>query len=245
MTPPRVVNDFSQVLSVSERDELEQKILAYNDTSSIEIAIVTVNSLEGMEVAQYAIGLFNEWKIGKQGKNNGVLILACMPEKKMFIVTGYGLEGAITDAMASRIYRNVMAPAFREGRYYEGFDAAVDRLIELSRGEYTNDEKDKESSDNEGPFGILFVFIIIVVIISIISGGNRNKNNRGGGGNYMSRRGSDIITGALLNELLRGGRSGGFGGGSRGGFGGGGFGGGGFGGFGGGLSGGGGAGGSW
>ena len=112
MNPPRLVNDFASVLSSQDLATLEAKVLNYNKTTSIEIAVVTVQSMHGYEVADYTIKLANQWKIGKKEKNNGVLILASIGDRKMFIATGYGMEGALTDAVSSQIYRNEMTPSF-------------------------------------------------------------------------------------------------------------------------------------
>lgn len=240
MQPPRLVNDFNSILTPAERDALESKLLWFNDSTSNQVAIVTVPSLHGYDVSEYAITLFNKWGIGTQKKDNGVLLLICVPERKMFIVVGRGLEGVLTDAMMGRVYRNVLTPEFKKGNYYKGIDEAIDRIIALSIGEYVNDEVViKKSPETKAFFG-LFVMVILAIILMKIFGG---KGNNKGGGNYMSRNGSDIIEGILWGMLMGRGSGRGFGGGSSGG--GWSSGGGGFGGFGGGSSAGGGAGGGW
>lgn len=229
MDPPRLVNDFANVMSPSELSALENKVLNYNNTSSIEISVVTVQSMHGYEVADYTIKLANKWKIGKKEKNNGVLVLASIDERKMFIASGYGMEGVLTDAQSGMIYRNEMTPYFRQGKYYEGFDKAVDAIVAVSKGEYTADATDAREEGGSGGFLLIMVIVIIILLFA------RKGGKGGGNGTYMSRRGSDIVIGSILGDMMRGGSSGG-------GFGGGG---GGFGGFGGGSFGGGGAGGSW
>jgi len=240
-SPPRLVNDLAEMMTPAQRDELEQLLVHYDQSTSSQVAVVTVPGLNGHDVAEYAIGLFNSWGIGRKGKNNGVLIFASSGDRKMWIVTGQGMEGALTDAMTGRIVRNEMVPEFKAGNYYNGFYKAAQAVIAATRGEYTND--DPAGMDDEGGFGLFallaLLFIIIIIVLAVIKGGGGGGH---GGGNYMSRRGGDFITGAILGSLLSGGRGGGWG---SGGSSGGGFGGGGFGGFGGGYSGGGGAGGSW
>ncbi|HRP89851.1 MAG TPA: TPM domain-containing protein [Edaphocola sp.] len=230
MDPPRLVNDFANVLSSSENEQLEKTLEAFNDSTSNEIAIVTLKSVGAYDIASYTFELGNKWGIGKKGKRNGVLILAAIDDRKIWIATGYGLEGALPDALVGRIIRNEILPFFRSGNYYQGFSNGIVQIIKASKDEYKADPNDNSSdvlSENWGPIMVLIViFILIFFIASKTKGGGGNNT---GGGRYISRRGSDIWLG-------------GFGGGGS--FGGGG-GGGGFGGFGGGSFGGGGAGGSW
>lgn len=237
-SPPRLVNDFASLMSPDEQDELERDLVAFNDSTSIQITIVTIGSLDGSDISSYAFELGNSWGVGNKGKENGVVILVAKQERKAFIATGYGMEGVLPDALCATIVRRDMIPAFRDERYFKGFENAINAIFLASRGEYKADGQD-EAKDGKGLPAILVALIIIIVILIVIG----KRGGGGGGGRYMSRGGSDFITGAILGSLLGGGRSSG-GGGFGGGFGGS-SGGGGFGGFGGGSFGGGGAGGSW
>jgi uncharacterized protein len=234
--PPRLVNDFAGVLSPGDEQRLEQQLVAADDSTSNQIAIVLVKSLDGYGKEEYANKLFREWGIGNKKTNNGVLILAAMDDRQVWIEVGYGLEGAIPDITANHIYQDDIVPNFRNGDYYEGLHAAATNLIKAASGEYKT-PRDRKKSGKGFPFGAI-VFIIIMIIVFAGRGGGR------GGGGFMSRRGSGwlgpFILGNILGSAGRGG--GGWGGGGGGGWSGGG---GGFGGFGGGSSGGGGAGGSW
>ncbi len=230
--PPRIVNDLAGILSDSERQSLERKLVDFNDSTSTQIAVVTVKSLKGYDPADYAVRLLDLWGIGQKGKDNGILILVkpkTADEKgQVAISVGYGLEAVVPDATADMIVRNEMIPSFRENDYYTGIDKATDVLIQLTRREYTADEysrRRQESGDSGGGFSIIVFIIIIIVIIAIYSG----RKGRGRGIRNMS--GFPPYWGA-------GGFGGGRGGGSS-------SGGGGFGGFGGGRGGGGGASGSW
>ncbi|MDO7845453.1 TPM domain-containing protein [Hymenobacter sp. M29] len=232
--PPRLVNDLAGLMQPGEADQLERKLVAYDDSTSSQIAVVTVPTLDGDEVADYAQKLYEGWGIGRKGKNNGILILVAKQEHVARIQTGYGLEGAVPDAIAKRIISNTLVPAFKQNQYYAGLDRATDQLIALAKGEYKADPEDarpQRTRDRSGsgfPFwGIIIVMVIIFVML----------RNRGGGGG----RGNRGFGGGFIPPIIFGG---GFGGGGGGGWGGGG-GGGGFGGFGGGSSGGGGASGSW
>jgi len=226
--PPKLVNDLAGVLSPEQREILEQKLVALDDSSSNQIAVVLIPTLDGYPIEEYANKLFREWGIGHKGTNNGVLIIAAINDRKVRIEVGYGLEGAIPDITASDIYNNEIVPAFKEQNYYRGLDNAIDALGKAAVGEYKI-KKEKKGKSKGSPL-FTFLGILIFILIVVAGGGGR-------GGGSMSRRGySDVATGMLLGSLLGGGRSsGGFGD----------SGGGGFGGFGGGSSGGGGAGGGW
>lgn len=227
--PPKLVNDVAGVLSPEQREILEQKLVALDDSSSNQIAVVLIPTLDGYPIEEYANKLFREWGIGHKGTNNGVLIIAAINDRKVRIEVGYGLEGAIPDITASDIYNNEIVPAFKEQNYFRGLDDAINALSKAAVGEYKVKKEKKRKSKGKPLFTFLGMLIFIFLVVA--GGGGR------GGGGSMSRRGySDVATGMLLGSLLGGGRSSGGGFGDSGG---------GFGGFGGGSSGGGGAGGGW
>jgi uncharacterized protein len=230
--PPQLVNDLAGVLSASEKQALENKLVLVDDSSSNQIAVVILPTLDGYPIEEYATKLFRDWGIGNKKTNNGVLLLVAINDRKIRIEVGYGLEGAIPDITANSIINNDIKPAFKAGAYFEGIDKATDDIAKAAIGEYKV-ARAKKQKDSGGQI-ILFIFILII-IVSIVGRSGGGGSNIGGGGF------SDIATGMLLGSLLNGGsRRGDWGGG-----GGGGFGGGGFGGFGGGSSGGGGASGGW
>lgn len=236
--PPRLVNDFAGMMNAEQRSVLEAKLLEYEQTSSTQITVITIKNLGGYEVSQYATELGQRWGVGQAGKDNGVVVLASLEDRKVNISTGYGLEGALTDIMCGRIIRNEIVPNFKQGNFYKGFDKAADAIIAATKGEYHAEKDYHHGKDKKLPkVVVVFLIIMILLIVFAISKGG---GGNGGGGYYSGRGAGDIATGMLLGSLLGGRRS-------SGGFGGGGFGGGsgGFGGFGGGGFGGGGASGSW
>lgn len=143
--PPKLVNDVAGVLSPEQREILEQKLVALDDSSSNQIAVVLIPTLDGYSIEDYAIKLFREWGIGHKGTNNGVLIIAAINDRKVRIEVGYGLEGAIPDITASDIYNNLIVPAFREQNYYRGIDDAINALSKAAVGEYKIKKEKKES----------------------------------------------------------------------------------------------------
>lgn len=238
-SPPRLVNDFTgRFLTEEQVHGLEQKLKAYNDSTSNQVAIVVVESLEGYSADDYAIALGRKWGVGTKDFNNGVVILVSTGggegNRKVSIQVGYGLEGVISDLTTKSIIDNSIIPNFKADNYYRGLDKATDDIITAAAGRYTAPKGYGQKKGKGIGFGAI-LFIIIMIILFSSRGGGR-------GGGMVSRRGyRDFGTGWILGSLLGG--SGGHGGG--GGWSGGGGSSGGFGGFGGGSFGGGGSSGSW
>ncbi len=241
--PPRLVNDYAGMLSQAEVNALERKLVAYDDSTSTQIAIVIERSLEGDDDFDYALRIYNTWNIGQKDKNNGVLIYIALEDRRIRFITGYGAEGFLPDAIAKRIIENIIKPAFREERYYEGFDRATDAIISYAAGEYTAEEESGDSTDliiGLLILAIIVAFFIFILIAAIRSGKRHDDDDDGGywrGGRYDERSHRHRGGGGWIFIPPIGGGSSGGGGWSGGG--------GDFGGFGGGFSGGGGAGGSW
>ena len=231
-----IVNDYTQTLTASQKQQLEQKLVAFDDSTSNQIAVVIMKSVGDYDINEYALELGRKWGIGGKDKNNGVILLIAIGDRKLSIQTGYGLEGALPDIYTKRIIENDIKPFFKEGNYYAGIDAGTNSIISLIKGEYKNDKPKAKSGGGKGSAG--FIVIIIVIIIAIIL----RKGGGGGGSQVIGGRG--VADALFWSMLLGGGRNSG-GGGFGGGFGGGSSGGGGFGGFGGGSFGGGGSSGSW
>jgi uncharacterized protein len=134
--PPKLVNDFAEVMSYSEVLWLENKLVKFDKETSTQITLITVNSTNSIDIADYAIETGNQWGIGRAKKNNGVLILAAMKDHKVTIMTGYGLEGALPDVLCKQIIDNEITPAFKESEFYNGFDRATDAVISATKGKY-------------------------------------------------------------------------------------------------------------
>jgi len=163
--PKGFVNDFAGIISSAARQSLEQKLVQFEKDTSNEISVVTINSLGGDTIENFAGKLFEEWQIGKSNKDNGILLLVAKEDKKMRIEVGYGLEGAITDTQTFWIQENVMKPAFRANDYDGGINGAVDKIMAATRGEYVPSQKTDpnngwslKSIENFFWFG-LFVFV--------------------------------------------------------------------------------------
>ena len=218
MSPPRLVNDFGPYLSNSQ--SLESKLVAYNNTTTNQIAVVLLPTTNGDDISDFSIKLFNKWGIGSNAKkDNGVLILLAIEDRKVFIVTGRGIEDVLPDIRCKHIIEEDMKPFLKNGDY----DGAVLSGVEKIQGYLTGTilvENQKERQQKYPPIIFIVAIILIILVIRFIFPG---------GGSTISRGGYNA-------GWSTGGWSGGGGWSSGGG---------GFGGFGGGSSGGGGAGGSW
>lgn len=205
-------NDFTNTISSSQISQLSQELKKFDDATSNQIILLIIPTLDGYPLEMYANEIAEKNKIGTKENDNGILFLVVKNDRKMRIEVGYGLEGALPDALASSIIRNEVAPYFKRDDYTSGVFAGLSAIISATKGEYTNNRKQRDTDEDGGfPWGFL-VFIIVFLVFG---------RNRGGLGALL-----------LLSALGGGGRSsGGFGGGgfSGGGFsgGGGGFGGGG------------------
>lgn len=241
--PPRLVNDFASILTAAQEAVLERKLVAFSDSTTNQIAVVTIGDLDGSSISSYASKLFDSWGIGTKGRDNGVLILVKPPREgtrgEVFIAVGYGLEGAIPDVVAGRIVDYELIPAFRNNNYYLGIEQASETLMRLAAGEFS--AKDYISkTGRRGRGGLLFP--ILVILLFILSTRARKRHSS----TVITSSGSGSVPPIFIGGfpfMPMGGR--GYSSGDFGGFDGFSGGGGGFGGFGGGFTGGGGAGGSW
>jgi uncharacterized protein len=232
--PNKLVNDYTGTLSSAQVQQLEQKLVAFDDSTSNQIVVAIMKSVGDYDINEYALGLGRKWGVGNAGKNNGIIILVALGDRKISIQTGYGLEGVLPDIYAKRIIENDIKPYFKSGDYYAGLESGTDAIIKYTKGEYKND---KPKTKKGGGIPSAFIILIIIIVIVIIA----KKGGRGGGGSQVIG-GRGVADALFWSMLLGGGRSsggGGWGGGS------GSSGGGGFGGFGGGSFGGGGSSGSW
>ena len=217
------VYDYAHLMDGLQAKQLEQKLIKYSDSTSTQIVVITVKSLQGKEVSMYATELAHKWGIGQAGKDNGILVLVSKDDRRMTIRTGYGVEHKLTDALSRRIIETILKPHFRNGDYYVGLDMGTTRIFQIMNGEYQG-EPESYTGGGEG-FPLQLMIMIFFIIMMMLSRRNRGKGGKNGG---RKSGGFSILDAIILSNMGRGTMSGGgFGGGSSGGFGGGGFGGGG------------------
>ena len=233
-SPAKLVNDLAGAFTTRQAEELERVLVAFDDSTSNQIAVVTLKDLEGYEPAEYATRIGLDWGVGSEKFDNGIVILVKPKDRtagKVFIAVGYGLEGAVPDAYAKRIINEVMIPHFRNDDYYGGVAEACKVLMRLAGGEISELREDEFDADDAGAIAGAVVTLIILIFVFVLITQNGGDNT----GSGSHRGGRTIYTGPVITSgrIYGGGSS--FGGGFGGGFGG----------FGGGSFGGGGAGGSW
>lgn len=170
------VHDQAGVLTASSLSKLEAVLKAERDSTSNQIAILILKSLEGDEISSFANRAFREWKLGQADKDNGVLFVISIDDRKVRIEVGYGLEGSLTDLISSRIIRNEVAPYFRRGDYEGGIVAGTFSIIDAIKGTYKNTGGANRNKKIPVPglFKILFFIVMILLVI----------RRRGGGGGY-------------------------------------------------------------
>ncbi|MFN2439339.1 MAG: YgcG family protein [Chitinophagaceae bacterium] len=182
--PPKLVNDFANVLTPEQEQALERKLVAYDDSTSTQIAVVTMATTGHYAIDEVALQTLRQWGVGGQaGKDNGVVMLAAIQDRDVWIATGYGMEGALPDITAKNIIENDIIPAFREQNYYRGFDNATNSIFKAAAGEYQAPAGYRNRGGSGGGISlgkIILAFIILMFVLKMFGGGG----GRGGGGGF-------------------------------------------------------------
>ncbi|MDP4204332.1 MAG: TPM domain-containing protein [Bacteroidota bacterium] len=209
--PPRLVNDLANLFSPEQANALERKLVAYNDSTSTQIAVVTISDIKGYDITDFTDRLAMDWKVGQKGINNGLMILIVPKQANgerghVRISVGYGLEEHITDAISSKIINDVMIPEFRNNNVYGGVNKGIDVVIGICSGQFKADQIKKKDKNYSWIF-----FLIPLFILFIIGFVRRNRYSSygsngsgggapfiffpgfgGGGGDFGSSGGSDF-----------------------------------------------------
>ena len=164
--PQGYVRDDAGIL-VEYESALEQRLQQLETDTSVEIAVLTIPSLEGEDISLYAGNVFDTWKIGQADVDNGLLILISPNDRAYFFQTGYGLEGTLPDIVLGRMGREVSVPYFREGEYGEGINAVVSEMESYIRQDSSVISKyeEKDPFENSELFGVGFIFVFVVIIL--------------------------------------------------------------------------------
>lgn len=214
------VNDYAKMLESRDVQIIENYLEKLNRDTGIQIAVLTVPSLEGEPIEDFSIRTVESWKLGQAGKDNGVLLLIAAAEKKIRIEVGYGLEGILTDMQCGLIIRNLIAPHFKNGDYGKGVAAAVQHMAQnVTFGEAAViDENLSAAEDDRENGSLLSVVVLLIFFMIMMSGMNRRGRYSGGSGLW---RAAAAVSSSLLSLSCSGGSSWHSSGGTRGGFGGG------------------------
>lgn len=160
------VNDFADVLSQEYEAQLETKLREYEEKTTIEIAVVTVKSLNGESVEEYTINLAEEWKVGKAKEDNGVIFLTAINDRKTRIEVGYGNEEKLTDIESGRILDNI-TPYYKEGKYEEGIGAGVNGIVEQLSNDQILDGVATASAETTNVDGNGLILLILLLILGV------------------------------------------------------------------------------
>jgi uncharacterized protein len=204
--PQGRVSDYTGTLTLDQRRKLDETLARFEEATANQVAVVIIPTLAGDSLEDYSIRLAEKWQIGRKGKDNGVILLIVMQDRKIRIEVGYGLEGVLPDGLAGEIIRREMAPRFREGQVYQGIQAGVDAIMAATKGEYR-----PASRTGRSPSWI-WIILFVLLVLSATAGSFRRRPP------YLGRGGRVVAGGPVW-------WGGGFGGGgfSGGSFGGGGF----------------------
>ncbi|MDD5741558.1 MAG: TPM domain-containing protein [Candidatus Nanoarchaeia archaeon] len=164
----RRVTDYTGILSSNEVAQLESKLEQYEKTTSNQIAVMIVNSLEGKDLDEFSIAIAEKAKLGQKGKDNGVLVFIARNDRKIKIEVGYGLEGALPDGMCGRIMDNEFLPFFKKDEMYNGINNGVDKIMLAIKNEYTADttSRSNNTGNNEDVLKLLGIAFVILFLFS-------------------------------------------------------------------------------
>lgn len=172
----RVV-DEAGLLTAAQRADLDAKLKAHEDRTSDQVVVATVRSLEGTSVEDYANRLFRAWKLGQAKTNNGVLLLVAPAERKVRIEVGYGLEGALTDALSKVLIASSITPRFKAGDFAGGLSAGVDGILSILAGDAQEwQRKPQVREDAVDPAQVLVLVVLFLIVLLVVW-----RMNRGGG----------------------------------------------------------------
>jgi len=159
------VNDYADIISPQMEAKLEQALQSFDLTDSTQVAVLTINSLEGDSIEEFSIRTVDKWKVGQKGKDNGVLLLVAQKDRKIRIEVGMGLEPVLTDLLSGRIIDTVLTPYFKAGKFNEGLEAGITAIIQATRGEFkaTGGSRRGQRHDEASPLLKFFFFGIVLV----------------------------------------------------------------------------------
>ena len=173
------VTDGSSSLSSDEINSLNKLLFDFEQETSNQIVVLMIQSLDGMSLEDFTLRVCEKNKIGKKGRDNGVLLTIAKDDRKIRIDAGYGLEGALPDAISDQIIRKIIAPRFRQGDYYNGIKDGIEAIILATKGEFKGEPK--RNSKNVYSLGTVIIILLFMFLGGIMGGGRRR---------YIGSRGS-------------------------------------------------------
>src|SRR5690606_34586516 len=187
--------DYADMLSASEEKALEEKLIRYSDSTSTQIVIATVETINNEDINIVGPRWAHAWGIGQAKEDNGVFILLAKKERKVGIYPGYGVEHKLIAATNKQIIDYIITPEFRNGNFYGGLDKGSDAIFEVLKGTYKATKKPQKQKE-EFPFGVILFIIIIIIFLAA-----RGRRGGGGGRGFGNRGGLDLTDILILSSL--------------------------------------------
>jgi uncharacterized protein len=211
LQPQGAVSDWAGVFTPEQEAALEERLVAFQKANGASLVVVALKSLKGGEIDDFAVKLSEQWGIGEKGKDNGVLLLAAIEDRKMRIEVGYGFEGVLTDAGTGRIQDGYILPRFKEGNFAQGLSDGADVLLKVMGGEALPATAPTPEGSPLVGLVVLVIFVIIFILIvrAAIRGGKGGGSGGGSGGKLSSGWSSGGSSGGSGFGGFGGGRSGG------------------------------------
>ena len=174
------ISDFTNTLSFQEWQQVDRLLKSFEDSTSTQVVVLMVSSLEGESIEEYANKTFTQNKIGQAKKDNGVLLVIAKQDHAMRIEVGYGLEGTLTDAITSQIIRQEITPYFKSDNYFGGIVTGVDAIMRATAGEYHAESKGKRAPAASAGLLAIFILFVLFILMPILSSRRRSIICSGG-----------------------------------------------------------------
>src|SRR5579872_899770 len=175
----RYVTDLSGTLSSDQVNTLNEELVQFDKNTSNQVIVLIVPTIGDHSIEDYSIAVAEKNKVGKKGRDNGVLLLIAMNDHKMRIETGYGLEGALPDAICSQIIRDVITPKFRENDFYGGVSDGIDAIMQATKGEFKGTSQTTQPRNSKETARDAFLLIKLGILLLFIFGGFFTRHLRG------------------------------------------------------------------
>lgn len=178
------INDYAGMLSPAAARSLEQKLAAFERETTNQVVLLTVPSLEGDVIENFAIRVAEAWKIGQQGKDNGIILILSKKERKIRIEVGRGLQGVLPDITAGQIIRNTMAPSLKAGDNDKGLSLGLTAIMDATKGEFKASPADKKAAKKKksSPYGFFLVLLLVALVIVAMAGAHSRSAGTLAGG---------------------------------------------------------------
>lgn len=201
------VNDYAGMLSSQEKQELEQTLKNIENNTSAQLVLLTLPSLEDENLEEYTMRVAEEWKIGKDKKDNGVILFIALKERRIRIEVGYGLEPVLPDARSGTIIRNIITPAFKQGQFYQGFSDAFLAMNSFITGSDSIDQFEQsyaeEADDTFVEIIMIMIIVFVFILIFVLAGKKSMRSGRGshwtGGSSWGSSSSSGFSSGSSFS----------------------------------------------